>query len=105
MQQAFWIAFYLDCLAAVYFSYQSAMHVFVYFANKRLGHTESFFFSARYLALAAVFIVISVIGYILKKKFAATFQALLIVGFPYFILTLYGLFAIIILIFGRGRWN
>jgi len=81
------------------------MYVFVYFANKRLGHQESFFMSARYLTLAAIFIFITITGFFLKKKLASPIPAIFVMGFPYFLLILYGLFMIAILISSKGRWN
>lgn len=106
MQKAFWVLFGLDLLASVYFTYLSAMHVFIYFANKKLGHPESFFLSKRNLALAAIFICITLAGYLVKKYTPNITQSVMILGIPLFLVLLYALFALVLIAAGSGsRWN
>ncbi|OWY24905.1 hypothetical protein C7N43_15780 [Sphingobacteriales bacterium UPWRP_1] len=105
MQKAFWVLFIFNLLASVYFTYLSAMHVFIYFANKRLGHPESFFLSKRSLVIAAIFIGITAAGYFVKKYTLNATQAVMILGFPLFLALLYGLFAVVMIIGSGGRWN
>lgn len=101
----YWLLFIANAAASVYFTYMSAMHLFIYFANKRLGHPESFFACKQNIVPAVIFIAITTAGYLLKKNAGTPGAAVLVLGFPFFIAILYGLFAVVMIIGSGGRWN
>ena len=91
--------------AIAYFAYQSYIQLYVYFANKSLGNEESFLMPGRYLGLTLLLIAMSSGGWYLLKYTAMTKLGNLILFFPYIIILLYALFAIVLLLSSGGKWN
>jgi hypothetical protein len=89
----------------LYTAYMAVMHLFVYFANQRLGHTESFRLPLIYLVCAALFGVVSFIGYKLYSGHNVNFAFKALFYLPLTAVILYVLWAILLVISSGGKWN
>jgi hypothetical protein len=92
-------------LGAFYFLYQAALEIFVYFANKHLGHNESFFMAGRDLVIGLVLAAFAwwtwhAINHPSSNKYAQVLLTL-----PIIIIGGFFLLAIMVLISSGGKWN
>ncbi|HMP28896.1 MAG TPA: hypothetical protein PKD85_04815 [Saprospiraceae bacterium] len=92
-------------LIAVYSIYNAIMHFFVYFANLRLGYTESLRLPLIYLFLAILFSSVTYIGYRIWTDLSANFLMKLLYYLPLSAIGLYVLWVILLIISSGGRWN
>ena len=92
-------------IVSVYFLYLAAINIFVYFANRSMGHQESFLASGRNLAIGGI-LAFLVVGsyYLLKSPNYARLGAILLY-LPIGLVLLYVIWAIIIIVSAGGRWN
>ena len=95
----------LNGLVSLYFLYMAAMHTYVYFANKSLGHTESFSEAGRYIVIALIFLTITLLGWFLMKNPSYSKLGTIILYIPIIIAGIFGLWTIIMLLSANGRWN
>jgi FtsH-binding integral membrane protein len=92
-------------LTALYFLYQAAMGIFVYFANKSLGHTESFFMPGRNLMVGLVLAFITCSAWYLIQHQPDSKTGFIILYLPTLIIGGFFLFMIVTLILSGGKWN
>lgn len=92
-------------IIAAYTIYNAIMHLFVYFANQKLGHTESFRLPFIYLVCAILFGLVSFIGYRIwtGQSVHLIFRSLFYL--PVAAIVLYILWAILLVISSGGKWN
>lgn len=95
----------LNGLLSLYFLYMATMHSYVYFANKSLGHNESFFEAGRYIVIALIFLTITLLGWFLMKNPNYSKMGITILYIPIIIAGIFGLWTIIMLLSANGRWN
>jgi hypothetical protein len=95
-------------LIAVYTTYMAALHIFVYIANQRLGHTESLRLPIIYLFCAILFSSVTYIGYRLWTDQPVNFLMKALYFLPFIAIGLYILWAILLVIsvsVSGGKWN
>jgi hypothetical protein len=92
-------------LTAAYTTYMAVIHLFVYFANQRLGHTESLRLPIIYTCCAILFSAVTFIGYRLWTDQSAHFLMKALYYLPFGAIGLYLLFFIFLLISSGGKWN
>jgi hypothetical protein len=92
-------------LAALYFLYQAAMGIFVYFANKSLEHAESFFMPGRNLIVGLVLGLIAFSAWYLIQQQPDSKTGLIILYLPTIIIGGFFLYMMVALISSGGRWN
>ncbi|MBK8699642.1 MAG: hypothetical protein IPN29_08870 [Saprospiraceae bacterium] len=97
--------FSVNGIAALWLLYHAAMHLFVYFANRSLGHAESFRVPGLYLFGGIAFTALAVGGWYLSKNPAYGKIGLGLLMLPAIIVALYGLWAVFLLISSGGKWN
>jgi len=92
-------------IVSIYFLYLGAVNLFVYFANRSMGHHESFLASGRNLSIGGI-LALLVVGsyYLLKNPNYARLGAILLY-LPIGLVLLYAIWAIIIIVSAGGRWN
>ncbi|MFZ1749908.1 MAG: hypothetical protein WAU01_06935 [Saprospiraceae bacterium] len=91
--------------AILYFGYQTYLQLYVYFANKSLGHEESFSLAGKHLALTIFLIAMSAGGWYLMKYTSMTKLGNVILFFPFIVIGLFALWAIILVLSSGGKWN
>lgn len=99
------IVFSLNGLVSLYFLYTAVMHTYVYFANKSLGHNESFSEAGRYIVIALIFLTITLVGWFLMKNPNYSKMGITILYIPIMIAVIFGLWTVIMLLSANGRWN
>ena len=92
-------------LASLYFLYTAAMGIFVYFANRSMGHYESFLEPGRNLAIGIIFGAIAFGGWKLMKNPNTATIGMVITYFPFMIAFLFVLYFALIFATNGGRWN
>ncbi|MBK6362674.1 MAG: hypothetical protein IPF52_03915 [Saprospiraceae bacterium] len=95
----------LYSVVAIYTAYMAIIHLFVYFANQRLGHTESFRLPLIYLTCALLFGTVSFIGYKLFSGGSSHFLLKTWFYLPATAVGLYVLWAILLVFSSGGKWN
>lgn len=98
-------AFIANILAALYFLYFAAMHVFVYAMNKKEGHYVSFHESGIYLSTGGVISILTILAWYAMKNPGTQKLGNLLLYIPLGLVVAYGLFAIFILLASGGKWN
>jgi hypothetical protein len=91
--------------ATLYTGYMAIMHLFVYFANTRLGHEESLRLPMIYLICAVVFGTVTYIGYKLGTGTSLHFIFKALFYLPVAAVLLYILWAVLLVISSGGKWN
>ena len=95
----------LYSMAFIFFLYEAILGMFVYFANKSMGHYESFLVPGRNLILALLFGCFAFFGWKLLKTAAMSKVGALLLYFPIICILLFMLWFIILLISSGGKWN
>ncbi len=81
------------------------MHGYVYFANKSLGHEESFLIPGRNLAIGLLVAGFAFAGWYLIKHSAFQKLGNIILFFPAVAVGLFLLYMVSLLIASGGKWN
>lgn len=92
-------------VAAAYTLYMAATHLFVYFANQRLGYPESPRMPMIYLTLGVVFSITAFIGYKIWTNQPVHILMKGLFYLPIGLILLYVLWGILLLISSGGKWN
>lgn len=92
-------------LAALYFLYQAALGIFVYVANKSMGHYESFLVPGRNLAIGLTLSAFAFAGWRLMKNVDTYKIGLFLTYFPFIIGLLFVLWFGMIFATNGGKWN
>ena len=92
-------------IVTAYTAYLAITHLFVYFANQKLGHTESFRMPLIYLSCALLFGAVTVLGYKIQSGNASHFLLKALFYLPLSAVVLYVLWAILLVISSGGKWN
>ena len=92
-------------IVAIYTAYMAVTHLFVYFANQKLGHTESFRMPLIYLTCALLFGSVTLIGYKIQSDNFTHFLLKGLFYLPISVIGLYILWAILLVISSGGKWN
>jgi len=92
-------------LSALYFLYMAAMGIFVYVANKSMGHYESFLVPGRNLAFGLILGAFAFAGWKLMKNPTTYKIGTWVTYFPFIIGGLFVLWFAIVLIGSGGKWN
>lgn len=92
-------------LSALYFLYTAAMGMFVYFANKSMGHYESFLVPGRNLVIGLILGGVAFGGWKLMKNPDTATIGLILTYFPFIIALLFLLYFALIFATNGGRWN
>jgi hypothetical protein len=92
-------------IIAAYTIYSAIMHLFVYFANQKLGHAESFRLPLIYLVCAILFGVVSLIGYRIWTGHSVHLILKSLFYLPVAAVVLYILWAILLILSSGGKWN
>lgn len=97
--------FVVYVLITFYLLYQSALHLFVYFANKNLGHEESFRTPRLFIVSAFLSSIITATSYFLLKNNPDSAIGNAILFLPIAIVMLIILWTIFLMVVSSGRWN
>lgn len=97
--------FFLYGATAVYFLYLAAIGIYVYFANRALGHEESFLIPGRNLAVGILITSVAAAGWYLIKYTAYQKSGNVLLFFPAIVVSLFFLYMISLLIASGGKWN
>jgi len=92
-------------LVALYFLYMAAMGMFVYFANRSMGHYESFLVPGRNLAFGLILGAFAFGGWRFMKNAESYKIGLIITYFPFIIAILFVLWFALIFATNGGKWN
>jgi hypothetical protein len=92
-------------LSALYFLYMAAMGIFIYFANKSMGHYESFLVPGRNLAFGLILGAFAYSVWKLMKNPDTYKIGMWLTYFPFIIAGLIVLWFAIVLIGSGGKWN
>ncbi len=92
-------------LSALYFLYLAAMGIFVYVANKSMGHYESFLVPGRNLAFGLILGVIAFAGWKLMKNPDTYKIGAILTYFPFILGVLFVLWFALIFATNGGKWN
>ncbi|MBK9270134.1 MAG: hypothetical protein IPM48_00930 [Saprospiraceae bacterium] len=92
-------------LVALYYIYLSAMHLFVYFTNRSLGHEESFFEPGKNLIVASVFSFFAIASWFLIRNPNYSKLGYAVFYIPLIVAGLFVLWTLTILIGSGGKWN
>ncbi len=92
-------------IVAIYTAYMAVTHLFVYFANQKLGHTESFRMPLIYLTCALLFGAVTLIGYKIQSGNSSHFLLKALFYLPISAIGVYILWAILLVISSGGKWN
>ena len=95
----------LYSVVALYFLYMAAMHLYVYFANKSLGHEESFLVPGRNLAVGLLISGITLTGWYLLKHTDYSRLGSIVLFLPAVAVGLFLLYMVSLLIASGGKWN
>lgn len=97
--------FSINIIAALYFLYMAAMHIFVYVMNKRDGHYVNFHESKINLIVGVVLSVITLLAWFALKNQHLYKLGNILLLIPLGLVVAYGLFAIVLIVGSGGRWN
>ncbi len=100
-----YLALTINGVAALYFLYTAAIHLFVYFANRSLGHQESFLIPGRNLILAAILSTCTLGAWYGMQQEHNNRLANLFLYFPITVVGLFAMWTIILIVGAGGRWN
>lgn len=92
-------------LTALYFLYLAAMGIFVYLANRSMGHYESFFVPGRNLAAGLILGAIAFGGWKLMKNVGTQKIGLILIYLPFMGVVLFVLWFAMIFATNGGKWN
>lgn len=92
-------------IVAIYTAYLAITHLFVYFANQKLGHAESFRMPLIYLTCALLFGAVTLMGYKIQSGNSSQFLLKAFFYLPISAVILYILWAILLVISSGGKWN
>lgn len=92
-------------LSALYFLYTAGMGIFIYFANKSMGHYESFLVPGRNLAIGLILGGVAFGGWKLMKHPSTFTIGMVLTYFPFIIALLFVLYFVLIFATNGGRWN
>lgn len=92
-------------IIAAYTIYYAIMHLFIYFANQKLGHAESFRLPMIYLVSAILFGLVSFVGYRIWIGHSVHFILKSLFYLPVAAIVLYILWAILLVVSSGGKWN
>jgi hypothetical protein len=96
---------WIYALSALYFLCMAAMGIFVYVANKSMGHYESFLVPGRNLAFGLILGAFAFGGWKLMRIPATYKIGMWVTYFPFIIALLFVLWFAIVLIGSGGKWN
>ncbi len=99
------LGFTINIIAALYFIYMSAMHVFVYVMNKRDGHYVNFHEGKISISIASILSVLTVLAWIAFKNPDSYKLGNMLLFIPLGLLVAYGLFAVFLIVGSGGKWN
>jgi hypothetical protein len=97
--------FVVYALITFYLLYQSVLYLFVYFANKKLGHEESFRTPLLFIVVAFLSSAITASSYFLLKNNPDSVIGNVILFAPIVIAVAIILWTIFLIIASGGRWN
>ena len=92
-------------LSGLYFLYLAGLGMFVYFANKSMGHYESFLVPGRNLAFGLILIAFAFAGWKLLKYPSTSTIGFIVTYFPFIMALLFVLYFALIFAINGGRWN
>ncbi|MBP6569498.1 MAG: hypothetical protein KA270_20150 [Saprospiraceae bacterium] len=92
-------------LTALYFLYTAAIGIFVYFANKSMGHYESFLMPGRNLAFGLILGAFAFGGWKLMKNEDTYKIGMIVTYFPFISGVLFMLWFVLIFATNGGKWN
>lgn len=92
-------------LSALYFLYTAILGIFVYLANKSMGHYDSFLIPGRNLAIGLILGFITFGGWKLMKHPNTYKIGMIITYFPFIIGMLFVLWFALIFATNGGKWN
>lgn len=92
-------------LGAAYFLYRAAMGIFVYVANRSMGHQDSFLVPGQHLAAGLLLGGFAYLGWRWLQQPAATGAWGYWLYLPAGALLLFALWFLILLMSSGGRWN
>ena len=92
-------------LTALYFLYTAAIGIFVYFANKSMGHYESFLVPGRNLAFGLILGAFAFGGWKLMKNEDTYKIGMIVTYFPFISGVLFMLWFVLIFATNGGKWN
>ncbi len=92
-------------LVTLYLLYQSVLHLFVYFANRHLGHYESFRTPLLFIVATFLLSIITASSYFLLKNNPASIAGNAILFAPIGVVVAIILWAIFLVIVSGGQWN
>lgn len=95
----------LYAMGVIYTGYMAVTHLFVYFANKNMGHEESFRLPGLYLFGCFLFIICAFVGWRLYNSGNAGIPEKLLFYLPLVLVIAYALWAVVLLISSGGKWN
>lgn len=95
----------LYAMGAVYPGYMAITHLFVFFANKNLGHVESFRLPGLYLSGSVLFIICAFIGWRLYNSGNIGLFEKTLFYLPLVLVITYALWAVVLLLSSGGKWN
>lgn len=99
------VLIWIYALAALYFLYVAAMGIFVYVANKSMGHYESFLVPGRNLAFGLILGAFAFSGWKLMKNPETYKIGMVVTYLPAIVVLLFILWFAIVFIGSSGRWN
>jgi hypothetical protein len=97
--------FSINALAALYFLYMAAMHIFVYVMNKREGHYVDFLDSRINLIPGLGLTIITFLAWVALKNQQSIKLGNILLFLPLSLVLGYGLFAVFLLMVSGGKWN
>lgn len=92
-------------LSSLYFLYMAAMGIFIYFANKSLGHYESFLVPGRNLAFGLLLGLVALGGWKLMKNPDTYKFGMVLTYIPFLLVALFILWFALIFATNGGKWN
>lgn len=99
------LGFSINIMAAIYFLYLAAMHIFVYVMNKRDGHYVNFHESAVNLGVGGIISLLTILAWFVIKNSGTQKLGNFLLFTPLGLVIAYGLFAIFLLLASGGKWN
>lgn len=92
-------------LPGLYFLYIGILNAYVYFANKQLGHDESFLPAGRNLTYAVILIGSGLFSwYVFQNPNSSRFFYIL-AYLPFALVALFFFYMMLVLISSGGKWN
>ena len=92
-------------IIALYFLYLASTGIFVYFANKSMGHQESFLIPGRNLCIGLLLVTITWSAWYFINQSSYSKLGLIILYLPLIIVVSFLIFMFINLISAGGKWN